>query len=92
MCKRDKGSLLGGAACTSGQKPHHCRIRVLGMTSGNALYRDWASGGGAGDGGGLCWDGQRGLQGLSRIRVKTERAGRTSVGMPDVSRHLEVDK
>lgn len=49
-------------------------------------------GGWGGDGGGLCWNGQRGLQGLSRICVKTERAGRTSVGTPDVSRHLEVDK
>ena len=45
-----------------------------------------------GDGAGLCWDGQGGLRGLSRIHVQTGRAGRTSVGMPGVSRHLEVDK
>ena len=48
MRKRDKGSLLGGAACTSRQKPHHCRIRALETPRGNALCRDWASGSGAG--------------------------------------------
>ena len=57
-----------------------CTVQRLGFTG-------WGR-----DGAGLCWDGQGGLRGLSRIRVQTERAGRTSVGMPDVSRHLEVDK
>lgn len=52
MCKRDKGSLLGGAACTSRQKPHHCRNQGSRNTIGKCTVQRL---GFRGRGGGWRW-------------------------------------